>query len=270
MRCRRRELLSATLRSRKSLGWLLVCRIIFQLVLAVGRGMLPYLDFVNKLPRSGTPGPCVGNIAPIPRLGFSGLCLHDGPLAIRQAVYASVFPAGLSVAASWDRSLAHERGVYMATEFRGKGAHVALGPVVGPLGRSPFAGRNWEGFSPDSYLSGAMVEDTIVGMQSTGVQACVKHFIMNEQETQRNPSRNKNGTTIEALSSNLDDKVRVSAMNNILKLISTTRLCMRPTSGRLRTRFGPGLLLSCALINVSTAGKHFRHTHEVLLANERN
>lgn len=43
---------------------------------------------------TGTEGPCVGNIAPIPRLGFNGLCLQDGPLAIRQAVYANVYPAG--------------------------------------------------------------------------------------------------------------------------------------------------------------------------------
>jgi beta-glucosidase len=144
------------------------------------------------------------------RLNFQGLCLQDGPLAIRQAIDASVFPAGLSVAASWDRSLAHQRGVYMASEFRDKGSHVALGPVVGPLGRSPFGGRNWEGFSPDAYLSGALVEETIVGMQSTGVQACVKHYILNEQETQRNPSTTRNGTTIEALSSNIDDKASVS------------------------------------------------------------
>ena len=96
----------------------------------------------------------------------------------------------------------------MATEFREKGSHIALGPVVGPLGRSPFGGRNWEGFSPDAYLSGVLVEDSIIGMQSTGVQACVKHYILNEQETQRNPSTS-NGTTIEALSSNIDDKVRV-------------------------------------------------------------
>jgi hypothetical protein len=158
----------------------------------------------------------------------------------------------------------------MATEFRGKGAHVALGPVVGPLGRSPFAGRNWEGFSPDPYLSGVLVEDTIVGMQSTGVQACVKHFIMNEQETQRNPSRNENGTTIEALSSNLDDKVSVSTINDTLELIAITRLCMRPTSGRSPMQFGPVLLLSCAPINASTAGKQFCHTHDILVANERN
>ncbi|KAH7408303.1 glycoside hydrolase superfamily [Phaeosphaeria sp. MPI-PUGE-AT-0046c] len=154
---------------------------------------------------TGTPGPCVGNIAPIERLDFSGICIQDGPLAIRQAIDASVFPAELSVAASWDRSLAHQRGFYMASEFRAKGSHVALGPVVGPLGRSPFGGRNWEGLSPDAYLSGGLVEEMIVGMQEIGVQACVKHFISNEQETQRTSSVN-NGTTVEAISSNVDDK----------------------------------------------------------------
>ncbi|KAF2793161.1 glycoside hydrolase family 3 protein [Melanomma pulvis-pyrius CBS 109.77] len=154
---------------------------------------------------TGTPGPCVGNIAPIPRLEFSGLCLQDGPLAIRQAVYASVFSAGLSAAASWDRALVNERGVLMAKEFRGKGSHVILGPVVGPLGRSPFGGRNWEGFSPDAYLSGVLVEESVLGIQSTGVQACTKHYIMNEQEIQRNPS-NVDGVTIEAISSNVDDR----------------------------------------------------------------
>ncbi|KAF2648787.1 glycoside hydrolase family 3 protein [Lophiostoma macrostomum CBS 122681] len=154
---------------------------------------------------TGTPGPCTGNIAPIPRLNFSGLCLQDGPLAIRPAIYASVFPAGLSTAASWDKGLAHQRGLYIGEEFKGKGSHIALGPVVGPLGRSPFGGRNWEGFSPDSYLSGVLVEETITGMQSAGVQACTKHYILNEQETQRNPSV-VNGVAVDAISSNLDDQ----------------------------------------------------------------
>jgi beta-glucosidase len=100
---------------------------------------------------TGSAGPCVGNIAPIERLGFdgklnhiccfsfrlhllinrTGLCLQDGPLAIRQATYASVFPAGLTAAASWDKGLIYTRGLYMAQEFRGKGANIALGPVVG-------------------------------------------------------------------------------------------------------------------------------------------
>lgn len=90
--------------------------------------------FVSQLTASekndmvtGTPGPCVGNIVSIPRLGFAGLCLQDGPLAIRVADYASVFPAGVSTAASFDRQLMYERGVAMGSEFREKGAHVALG-----------------------------------------------------------------------------------------------------------------------------------------------
>jgi beta-glucosidase len=154
---------------------------------------------------TGTPGPCVGNIAPIPRLNFSGLCLQDGPLAIRQAVYASIFPAGVSAAASWDRELNKKRGQFMAEEFKSKGSHIALGPVVGPLGRSPFGGRNWEGYSPDSYLSGVLVEETVLGMQSAGVQACTKHYIANEQEIMRNPNT-VDGATIEAISTNIDDR----------------------------------------------------------------
>jgi beta-glucosidase len=133
--------------------------------------------------------------------------LQDGPLAVRQAIDASVFPAQITVAASWDRTLAYRRARYLGIEFRGKGAHVALGPVVGPLGRSPYGGRNWEGFGPDAYLSGELVAQTVKGIQSVGVQATTKHYIVNEQEIQRNPSTNENGTTIEAISSNLDDKV---------------------------------------------------------------
>ena len=93
----------------------------------------------------------------------------------------------------------------MGHEFKGKGSHIALGPVVGPLGRSPFGGRNWEGFSPDSYLSGVAVEETVKGMQDAGVQACTKHYILNEQESQRNPTR-YNGTSVEAVSHNVDDR----------------------------------------------------------------
>ncbi|KAH7382479.1 glycoside hydrolase superfamily [Phaeosphaeria sp. MPI-PUGE-AT-0046c] len=159
---------------------------------------------------TGQAGPCVGNIVAIPRLNFSGLCLHDGPLAIRVADYASVFSAGVSVGASWDRSIMYERAYAMGEEFKGKGAHVALGPVAGPLGRSGYAGRNWEGFSSDPYLSGVGMEETINGHQDAGVQACAKHWIANEQEIQRNPVYgNKNDTTQiteNALSSNLDDR----------------------------------------------------------------
>jgi beta-glucosidase len=79
---------------------------------------------------TGVPGPCVGSVAPIARIGFGGLCLQDGPLAIRQADYASVFPAGLSAAASWDLGLIYQRGMDMGSEFKGKGANIALGSVI--------------------------------------------------------------------------------------------------------------------------------------------
>ena len=97
----------------------------------------------------------------------------------------------------------------MGQEFKAKGAHILLGPVAGPLGRSAYAGRNWEGFSSDPYLSGIAMEKTIIGHQDAGVQATAKHWIGNEQEIQRNPVYSKNNTTVKtsnALSSNIDDR----------------------------------------------------------------
>ncbi|KAJ2894532.1 beta-glucosidase [Zalerion maritima] len=159
---------------------------------------------------SGEPGPCVGNIYPIERLGFSGLCLQDGPLAIRVADYASVFEAGVTIASTWDRTMMYERTLAMGAEFKAKGAHIALAPVCGPLGRSAYAGRNWEGFSPDPYLTGVGMEESIAGFQDAGVQATAKHFIGNEQEVMRNPVFLDNGTVtdiqFDSISSNIDDR----------------------------------------------------------------
>ncbi|EDU44274.1 BglX Beta-glucosidase-related glycosidase [Pyrenophora tritici-repentis] len=159
---------------------------------------------------TGQAGPCVGNIVAIPRLGFPGLCLQDGPLAIRVADYASVFSAGVSAGATWDKKIMYERGHAMGEEFRAKGSQIMLGPVAGPLGRSAYAGRNWEGFSSDPYLSGIAMEETIHGAQDAGVQACAKHWIGNEQEIQRNPSYStgvdKTAHSAAALSSNIDDR----------------------------------------------------------------
>ncbi|GKT61763.1 beta-glucosidase 2 [Colletotrichum tofieldiae] len=151
-------------------------------------------------------GGCIGNIVPIERVGFPGLCLLDGPTALDRADLVSVFPAGLTTAASWDKKLIYLRGKALGEEFHDKGVHVGLGPVAGPLGRQPLGGRNWEGFSVDPYLTGIAMRLTIDGMQSAGVQACAKHFIGNEQETQRTNSWLTNGTEIAAISSNIDDR----------------------------------------------------------------
>ncbi len=143
---------------------------------------------------------CVGNTGAIPRLAFKAMCMEDSPLGVRFADFASAFPAGVSIASTWDRSLFYLRGYDMGSEQRDKGVDVQLGPVVGPIGRAPEGGRNWEGFSPDPYLSGIAVAETIKGMQNAGIMACTKHYILNEQEHYRQPS------DIPASSSNLDDR----------------------------------------------------------------
>lgn len=92
----------------------------------------------------------------------------------------------MNVAATFSRDLMRRRGEAMGEEFRGKGIDVQLGPVAGPLGRVPAGGRNWEGFSPDPYLTGVAMAETVGGIQSRGVVACAKHYILNEQEHFRN------------------------------------------------------------------------------------
>ncbi|WAO95964.1 Beta-glucosidase [Fusarium falciforme] len=149
---------------------------------------------------------CIGRIRPVQRLGFPGLCLLDGPNAVNRAHLVSIFPSGISVAASWDRELMYDRGLALGREFKAKGAHVILGPTTGPLGRHPMGGRNWEGFSPDPFLSGEAVKYTVMGHQAAGVQTSTKHYIGNEQETMRSDTTMKDGTIVDAVSSNIDDR----------------------------------------------------------------
>ncbi|RGP78933.1 beta-glucosidase g [Fusarium longipes] len=150
-------------------------------------------------------GTCIEYIAPIKRLGFGGLCIQDGPIGLRLGDLVSVFPSGVTTAATWDRQLMGLRGEAMADEFKAKGAHVILGPVAGALGRTPYGGRNWEGFSPDPYLTGIAMDETIRAIQQRGVQATAKHLVGNEQETQRKPTM-INGKMVDAVSSNIDDR----------------------------------------------------------------
>ncbi|EXA35986.1 hypothetical protein FOVG_13102 [Fusarium oxysporum f. sp. pisi HDV247] len=128
---------------------------------------------------------CVGTIGKVERLGFQGICFSDGPSGYARSDGVSVFSSGLTAAATWDKRLIYERAVAIGEEFRAKGAHVFLGPSCGPMGRSVLGGRNWEGFGPDPYLSGVAMHASVSGIQSVGVQACSKHLIGNEQETQR-------------------------------------------------------------------------------------
>ncbi|KAI1270152.1 beta-glucosidase M [Xylariaceae sp. FL1019] len=150
---------------------------------------------------SGVLNGCSGNIAAIERMNFTGLCLTDAGQGVRATDFVSGFPSGLHVGASWNKALTRSRAEAMGLEFRVKGANVALGPVVGPIGRVVRGGRNWEGFSVDPYLCGALAAETVIGVQSQGVITSTKHFIGNEQETNRQPHDG-----VEAVSSNIDDK----------------------------------------------------------------
>ncbi|KUL85518.1 hypothetical protein ZTR_08081 [Talaromyces verruculosus] len=130
-------------------------------------------------------GPCVGQTGSALRFGIPRICLQDGPLGIRNTDNNSAFPAGVTAGATWDKDLMYARGVAIGEEARGKGINVQMGPVVGPLGRKPRSGRIWEGFGADPSLQGIAAAQTIEGMQSTGVIATLKHYILNEQEMYR-------------------------------------------------------------------------------------
>ncbi|WPH00256.1 Hypothetical protein R9X50_00308000 [Acrodontium crateriforme] len=148
---------------------------------------------------------CSGNSGGVSNFDFPGLCLTDGGNGLRGTDGTNGYPSGLHVGASWNKHLAYLRAQSMGAEFKRKGVNVALGPVAGPLGRIPKGGRNWEGFSNDPYLSGSLTYDTIQGLQEN-VIACVKHFIGNEQETNRNPPALIQGAFNVSNSANIDDK----------------------------------------------------------------
>ncbi|KAG2152791.1 glycoside hydrolase family 3 protein [Suillus clintonianus] len=124
-------------------------------------------------------GFCIGNTPP--NKNFPGLCLEDSPLAVNYVDFATVFPAGIQVASTWNRALMRARGLALGQEFKGKGVNIANGPMMN-MGRIPQGGRNWEGFGADPFLAGESAYETVLGLQHGGVQSCVKHFINNEQE----------------------------------------------------------------------------------------
>lgn len=148
-------------------------------------------------------GLAVGTNAPAVYVGFPQLQLQDGPLGIRFADNITAFPAGITVGATWNRQLMYARGKAHAIEAHQKGVNVLLGPCVGPLGRMPAGGRNWEGFGADPYLQGIAGAETVKGIQSEGIMATIKHFVANEQEHFRQPWE---WGLPHAVSSNIDDR----------------------------------------------------------------
>lgn len=137
-----------------------------------------------------TAGADLWHTVPVERLGVPVLKVTDGPNGARGADGSSgptsaCFPAGVALAATWNTGLVEKIGQALAQEVTAKGAHMLLAPTVN-IHRTPLAGRNFECYSEDPYLASRMAVAYINGLQSNGVGACIKHFVCNDQESERN------------------------------------------------------------------------------------
>lgn len=136
----------------------------------------------------GVAGPYVGNVPANTRLGIPALNLNDGPQGFRDNAHpgtTTCWPSGLTVGATWDPSAVRAWGAAMGKEFYGKGANIQLGPGL-CVARVPVNGRNFEYLSgEDPYLGLVLVKPAVDGIQSQRVMANAKHYVQNNQETNR-------------------------------------------------------------------------------------
>ena len=128
----------------------------------------------------------------IERLGIPALVMTDGPHGVRATRVgsgrvegpATCFPTGVSMAASWDPDLIQRVGAALGEETLAMGCDILLGPCVNIV-RSPLAGRNFESYSEDPYLTGRIGVAWVRGLQDQDVGASLKHFACNNQEVER-------------------------------------------------------------------------------------
>ncbi|KAG9233164.1 glycoside hydrolase superfamily [Amylocarpus encephaloides] len=125
----------------------------------------------------------------IPEKGVPDFKTSDGPNGARGAIFkagtkAALFPCGVSLAATWNANLLYQVGQHLAGETKARSAQVLLAPTV-CLHRGPLGGRNFESFSEDPFLTGKLAVQYIKGLQERGIAATIKHFVGNEQETER-------------------------------------------------------------------------------------
>ena len=135
--------------------------------------------------------------AGVPRLGIPEVWCTDGPHGIRPEVLwdeweqagwtndsCTAFPALTCLAATWNPEMSALYGKSIGEEARYREKDILLGPGVN-IYRTPLNGRNFEYMGEDPYLSSRMVVPYIQGVQKNGVAACVKHFVLNNQEQNR-------------------------------------------------------------------------------------
>jgi beta-glucosidase len=143
---------------------------------------------------------CLGSdfwhTAAVERLGIPAIMVSDGPHGLRKqpdeadhvgisgSVPATCFPTACALGSSWDPQLVRRIGEALGREARAQGVAVVLGPGIN-IKRSPLCGRNFEYFSEDPLVSGVLGAAMIQGVQSQGVGTSLKHFAVNNQETDR-------------------------------------------------------------------------------------
>lgn len=133
----------------------------------------------------------------VERLGIPPLTFSDGPMGVRNEFendqwnpigntddYVTYLPSNGALAATWNPTLSYETGKVLGREARGRGKDVILAPGIN-IKRSPLCGRNFEYISEDPHLIGEMAVPFIQGIQEEDTAACVKHFALNNQETER-------------------------------------------------------------------------------------
>ncbi len=148
--------------------------------------LLAEMDLDEKL--SLVAGADAWHTVGIPRRGIPPIKVTDGPNGARGATFvgttSACFPCGTALGATWDPELVQQVGAAIGQEARTKQARVLLAPTVN-IHRHPLAGRNFECYSEDPFLSARMAVAYVRGVQSQGVAATVKHFVCNDSEFER-------------------------------------------------------------------------------------